>query len=107
MTGGALGSPWGNAQILAVSARVKQNVDSGVFQAVQYAGHRALTGSQQCVADNCRIWQERGTSSSARSATWGSPWRRPERRSYAWVPVPRGFTSGSFCVELLVKAVWW
>jgi len=23
------------------------------------------------------IWQERGTSSSARSATWGSPWRRP------------------------------
>ncbi|RPI10998.1 MAG: aminotransferase class I/II-fold pyridoxal phosphate-dependent enzyme, partial [Zetaproteobacteria bacterium] len=28
----------------------------------------------------------------------------PKASFYAWVPVPRGFTSGSFCVELLVKA---
>jgi LL-diaminopimelate aminotransferase len=55
MTGWRLGFAVGNAGILAGLGRIKQNLDSGVFQAVQYAGIAALTGSQQCVADNCRI----------------------------------------------------
>ena len=59
MTGWRIGFAVGNAQILAGLGRIKQNMDSGVFQAVQYAGIAALSGPQQCVADNCRIWQER------------------------------------------------
>jgi LL-diaminopimelate aminotransferase len=104
MTGWRLGFAVGNHQILAGLGRVKQNVDSGVFQAIQYAGIAALTGSQQCVADNCRIWQERRDVLIGSLRDMGFAVASPRATFYAWVPVPRGFTSSSFCVELLVKA---
>jgi LL-diaminopimelate aminotransferase len=104
MTGWRLGFAVGNAGILAGLGRVKQNLDSGVFQAVQYAGIAALTGSQQCVADNCRIWQERRDVLVTSLRDMGFSVAAPQASFYAWVPVPRGFTSSSFCVELLVKA---
>jgi LL-diaminopimelate aminotransferase len=104
MTGWRLGFAVGNAQILAGLGRVKQNVDSGVFQAVQYAGIAALAGPQQCVADNCRIWQERRDVLIASLRDMGFAVAAPRATFYAWVPVPRGFTSSSFCVDLLVKA---
>jgi len=104
MTGWRLGFAVGNAGILAGLGRVKQNLDSGVFQAVQYAGIAALTGSQQCVADNCRIWQERRDVLVTSLRDMGFSVASPQASFYAWVPVPRGFTSSSFCVELLVKA---
>lgn len=104
MTGWRLGFAVGNAQVLAGLGRVKQNLDSGVFQAVQYAGIAALSGPQQCVADNCRIWQERRDVLIAALRDMGFAVASPKASFYAWVPVPRGFTSSSFCVELLVKA---
>jgi LL-diaminopimelate aminotransferase len=104
MTGWRLGFAVGSAAILAGLGRVKQNLDSGVFQAVQYAGIAALAGSQQCVADNCRIWQERRDVLVDALRQMGFAVASPKASFYAWVPVPRGFTSGSFCVELLVKA---
>jgi LL-diaminopimelate aminotransferase len=104
MTGWRLGFAVGNAQVLTGLGRVKQNLDSGVFQAVQYAGIAALSGSQQCVADNCRIWQERRDVLIAALRDMGFAVASPKASFYAWVPVPRGFTSSSFCVELLVKA---
>ncbi len=104
MTGWRLGFAVGSAQILAGLGRVKQNVDSGVFQAVQYAGVAALTGSQQCVAENCRIWQERRDALISSLRDMGFAVTPPRATFYAWVPVPRGFTSSSFCVDLLVKA---
>jgi LL-diaminopimelate aminotransferase len=103
MTGWRLGFAVGNPEILAGLGRVKQNLDSGVFQAVQYAGIAALTGSQDCVADNCRIWQERRDVLIAGLQDMGFAVSPPQATFYAWVPVPRGFTSSTFCVELLVK----
>jgi LL-diaminopimelate aminotransferase len=78
-------------------------VDSGVFQAVQHAGIAALTGPQQCVTDNRRIWQERRDVLMAALRDMGFAVTPPKATFYAWIPVPRGFTSGSFCVDLLVK----
>jgi LL-diaminopimelate aminotransferase len=104
MTGWRVGFAVGNAEILAGLGRVKQNLDSGVFQAVQHAGIAALAGSQQCVADNCRIWQERRDILIGGLRDLGFAVASPRASFYAWVPVPVGFTSSSFCVELLVKA---
>jgi len=104
MTGWRLGFAVGNPEILAGLGRIKQNLDSGVFQAVQYAGIAALTSSQQCVADNCRIWQERRDVLIGALREMAFPVSTPKASFYAWVPVPPGFTSSSFCVELLVKA---
>ena len=104
MTGWRIGFAVGNAQILAGLGRIKQNMDSGVFQAVQYAGIAALSGSQQCVADNCRIWQERRDVLIAALREMGFSVATPKASFYAWVPVPAGFTSSSFCADLLAKA---
>jgi LL-diaminopimelate aminotransferase len=104
MTGWRVGFAVGNAEVLAGLGRVKQNLDSGVFQAVQQAGIAALAGSQQCVADNCRIWQERRDILIGGLRDMGFAVASPRASFYAWVPVPAGFTSSSFCVELLVKA---
>ncbi len=103
MTGWRLGFAVGNAAILAGLGRVKQNLDSGAFQAVQYAGIAALRGPQACVAENCRIWQERRDVLIDGLRGLGFAVTPPKATFYAWVPVPRGFTSSSFCVELLVK----
>ncbi|HSB68901.1 MAG TPA: LL-diaminopimelate aminotransferase [Candidatus Methylomirabilis sp.] len=104
MTGWRLAFAVGNAEILASLGRIKQNLDSGVFQAVQYAGIAALTGSQQCVADNCRIYQERRDALVAGLRELGFEVRPPRATFYLWLPLPKGFTSTSFTVELLMKA---
>jgi LL-diaminopimelate aminotransferase len=104
MTGWRLGFAVGNPEILAGLGRIKTNLDSGVFQAVQYAGIAALTGSQQCVADNCKIWQERRDALVAGLREMGFAVTPPKATFYLWIPVPKGFTSASFSAELIVKA---
>ena len=104
MTGWRLGFAVGSSEILAGLGRVKTNVDSGVFQAVQYAGITAMSGSQQCVADNCRIWQERRDVLVGGLREMGFAVESPKATFYLWIPVPRGFTSSSFTAELIRKA---
>jgi LL-diaminopimelate aminotransferase len=104
MTGWRVGFAVGNAQILTGLGRIKTNLDSGVFQAVQYAGIAALTGPQQCVADNCRIYQERRDVLVAGLREMGFAVDAPQATFYLWVPVPRSFTSKSFSMEVLAKA---
>jgi LL-diaminopimelate aminotransferase len=104
MTGWRLGFAVGNPAILAGLGRIKTNTDSGVFQAVQYAGIAALSGSQQCVADNCRIWQERRDVLVGGLREMGFAVESPKATFYLWIPVPKGFTSSSFSAELIRKA---
>ncbi len=104
MTGWRVGFAVGNAQILAGLGRIKTNLDSGVFQAVQYAGVAALTGPQQCVADNCRIYQERRDVLVGALREMGFDVDLPKATFYLWVPVPKGFSSKSFSVDILAKA---
>jgi LL-diaminopimelate aminotransferase len=59
MTGWRIGMAVGNADILSGLGRVKTNVDSGVFNAVQHAAITALSGPQDCVREACAVYQER------------------------------------------------
>ncbi len=59
MTGWQLGWACGRADVIEALGRIKSNIDSGVFQAVQYAGIAALTGPQQCLEEVRRVYQER------------------------------------------------
>ena len=104
MTGWRVAFAVGNADILKGLGRVKTNLDSGVFQAVQYAGIAALSGPQQCVADNFRIYQERRDVMVAALQGMGFEIEPPKATFYLWVPVPKGFTSKDFSAEVLVKA---
>ena len=49
MTGWRIGFAVGNSDAIQNLGKLKTNIDSGVFQAIQYAGIEALTGSQESV----------------------------------------------------------
>ena len=104
MTGWRVAFAVGNAGILNGLGRIKTNLDSGVFQGVQYAAIAALTGPQQCVADNCRIYQERRDVMVAALRQMGFEVESPKATFYLWVPVPKGILSKDFSAEILVRA---
>ncbi|MFA4825532.1 MAG: LL-diaminopimelate aminotransferase [Methanoregula sp.] len=87
MTGWRIGMAVGNAEILAGLGRVKTNVDSGVFNAVQHAAITALRGSQDCVKEACAIYQERRDVLIAGLRGLGFDVPSPKATFYVWVPV--------------------
>ena len=87
MTGWRIGMAVGNAEILAGLGRVKTNVDSGVFNAVQHAAITALRGSQDCVKEACAIYQERRDVLITGLRSLGFDMPTPKATFYVWVPV--------------------
>ena len=87
MTGWRIGMAVGNAEILAGLGRVKTNVDSGVFNAVQHAAITALSGSQDCVKEACAIYQERRDVLIKGLRSLGFEVSPPKATFYVWVPV--------------------
>jgi len=59
MTGWRVGWACGNAKLIQALAKVKSNIDSGIFLAVQLAGVAALEGPQHYVEDMCKLYQSR------------------------------------------------
>jgi len=104
MTGWRLGWAAGNQQAVEALGRFKSNVDSGVFQAIQYAGIEALRGPQDCIRESCAIYQERRDIAMAGLRRMGWNITAPQATFYLWAPVPRGFTSASFAELMLDKA---
>jgi LL-diaminopimelate aminotransferase len=101
MTGWRIGMAVGNADILAGLGRVKTNVDSGVFDAVQHAAITALGGSQDCVTDACRIYQERRDVLVRGLRGLGFDVPLPKATFYVWMPVKDCM---SFAGRLLTEA---
>ncbi|MFQ5839295.1 MAG: LL-diaminopimelate aminotransferase [Candidatus Methylomirabilales bacterium] len=104
MTGWRVGFAVGNAGILAGLGRVKTNVDSGVFQAIQLAGIEALTGPQDAVDAQRKIYQERRDVFVEGLQALGWQVEKPRASFYVWVPVPAGMTSGELAKRLLTEA---
>ncbi|MCI0528947.1 MAG: aminotransferase class I/II-fold pyridoxal phosphate-dependent enzyme, partial [Nitrospira sp.] len=104
MTGWRIGFVVGNQDILAGLGRVKTNLDSGIFQAVQYAGIEALTASQECVTQMRKMYQERRDVLVEGLQQLGLKVNKPKATFYIWVPVPSGYTSTSFTAHLLKNA---
>ena len=101
MTGWRIGMAVGNAGILAGLGRVKTNVDSGVFNAVQYAAIAALTGPQDCVKNACAIYQERRDVLVSGLRELGFDVPSPKATFYVWLPVDNCM---SFAAALLNRA---
>ncbi|ACL15433.1 LL-diaminopimelate aminotransferase [Methanosphaerula palustris] len=87
MTGWRLGMAVGNAEILAGLGRVKTNVDSGVFDAVQHAGIAALSGSQECIGEACAVYKERRDVLVNGLRSLGYQVTAPKATFYVWMPV--------------------
>lgn len=87
MTGWRIGMAVGNAGVIAGLGRVKTNVDSGVFDAVQHAAIVALSGPQNCVQEACAIYQERRDVLCKGLHELGFDVPVPKATFYVWVPV--------------------
>ncbi|MGH7898367.1 MAG: LL-diaminopimelate aminotransferase [Candidatus Binatia bacterium] len=101
MTGWRIGFAVGNAELVAGLGKVKTNVDSGVFQAVQEAGIAALGGDQACVADSRRIFQRRRDLVLKALAKIGLDALAPKATFYVWVKTPKGYGSADFATRVL------
>ena len=104
MTGWRLGFVVGNREVLDALGKIKSNVDSGAFNAIQIAGIAALDSDQSCVAENCRIYQERRDILVSGLKKLGYEVDVPQATFYVWLPIPQGFDSMKFTAHVLEQA---
>jgi len=104
MTGWRIGFACGNADIIRALAKVKSNIDSGVFNAIQRAAIAALDGPKEFLDDMRSLYQERRDIlvNGLNSIGWQVP--MPKATFYVWAKVPKGYTSASFAELALDKA---
>lgn len=103
MTGWRVAWAAGNARVVEALGRIKSNMDSGIFQAVQYAGIAALTGPQECTAEMSEVYRERRDIVVEGFNSMGWQLEKNKATIYIWVPVPKGFTSISFAESVFEK----
>jgi LL-diaminopimelate aminotransferase len=104
MTGWRIGFAVGNPELVGGLGKVKTNVDSGVFQAVQGAAIEALERGGEAADAIRKTYQERRDVLLPGLRALGLSPVTPAATFYVWIPVPKGYTSGSFCEHLLTKA---
>ncbi len=104
MTGWRIGFVVGNSGILSGLGKVKENVDSGVFQAVQYAAMGALDGPQDAVLKNMRIFRDRRDMMVEGLRDLGWDVNKPKATFYLWFRIPKSYKSSiKFSSDLLDK----
>lgn len=101
MTGWRIGFVVGNAAAVGAVAKIKTNVDSGVFRAVQHAGVAALGGSHQFLTERLRIYQGRRDRTIRTLRSLG--WQAPDLKAtfYVWLPAPNGMSGTQFAATVL------
>ncbi len=104
MTGWRIGFAVGNADVIKALKEVKSNIDSGVFQAVQWAAIAALEGSEDAVEKNRGVFQERRDILIDGLRKIGLRVQRAKATFYLWARVPSGYSSASFSRFLLERA---
>ena len=106
MTGWRCAAIVGNAQAIAQYWRLKSNIDSGNFEAVQLAGVAALAPERDADvrAMNAIYTRRRDLVCDALRAA-GVDVTPPKGTIYIWAPVPAGFaTAAAYCEHVLEKA---
>jgi LL-diaminopimelate aminotransferase len=104
MTGWRIGFAVGNAHGIAGLAKVKTNVDSGVFTAIQEAGIVALEHWKTLRDANNRAYEHRRDVICEGLKRAGIPFHFPKATFYVWCEVPTKETSTAFCSRVLEKS---
>ncbi len=99
MTGWRLGWACGNPTLVAALAKVKSNCDSGVFNAIQYAGIAALHMDPQEIEDMRQEYQTRRDAliNGMRSIGWKID--PPKAAFYVWAKIPSKFNDSMECAK--------
>jgi LL-diaminopimelate aminotransferase len=101
MTGWRIGWVAGAPEAIEAIKRLKTNIDSGIFDAVQRAGIEAIRNSQDYLEECLVTYKRRRDLLCDGLATLGIKVDPPKGSIYLWVPVPDGHTSESFTTFLL------
>jgi LL-diaminopimelate aminotransferase len=104
MTGWRIGFVVGHSEIIAGLGRVKTNIDSGLFQAIQEAGTEALNHFDTPLPEIIEIYERRRNVMVEGLQGIGLEVEKPKATFYLWIQVPKGYTSAQFATLLLEQA---
>jgi LL-diaminopimelate aminotransferase len=104
MTGWRIGWVAGAPTAIEAIKRLKTNIDSGIFDAVQHAGMAALEGPQDSLRATVERYRRRRDLLCDGLKSMGVVVESPRGSIYVWAPVPEGHTSESFTTFLLDEA---
>ncbi|HEX3363397.1 MAG TPA: LL-diaminopimelate aminotransferase [Solirubrobacterales bacterium] len=104
MTGWRCAAILGHAGAIQAYWRLKTNVDSGLFEAIQVAGAAAISGPPEPLAEMNAIYTRRRDLVVSALGAIGVDVTPPKGTIYVWAPVPSGHTSTSFAETVLEEA---
>lgn len=104
MTGWRIGFAVGNQEAIKLLAKVKSNIDSGIFQAIQLAGVKALRDGELEAKKNIAIYEERRNLFVNGLKRLGWEIKSPQATFYLWILVPPGYTSQEMALAFLKEA---
>jgi LL-diaminopimelate aminotransferase len=104
MTGWRIGWVAGNEVAIEAIKRLKTNIDSGIFDAVQRAGIAALEGPSDHLEMTIDTYRRRRDLLCDGLKSMGIIVEPPKGSIYLWVPVPEDHSSESFTTYLLDEA---
>jgi LL-diaminopimelate aminotransferase len=102
MPGWRVGFVVGNSRIIEGLARIKTNIDSGIFNACQEAGIEALDRYEPFCTELRSIYQKRRDTLIPALKSLGLLCRTPDATFYAWARLPRGQRSEDFVLDLIL-----
>lgn len=104
MTGWRIGFAVGNRDILEPLWRLKTNLDSGVFEAIQRTATAVLDGPWDFIDEMNTVYTRRRDVLAEALTSIGLGVEKPKATIYMWIPVPAGYTSTSFAEHVLNQA---
>lgn len=104
MTGWRIGFALGREEIITALLKVKANIDSGVFTAIQRASIIALKNSFKLSKKTSRLYRRRRDLLVSGLRNLGFPVKKNEASFYVFTRLPKGLKdSSAFCKNLLEK----
>ncbi len=104
MTGWRTGAIVGNAEAVEAYWRLKTNIDSGMFDAVQLAAAAVLERGEEAARRMSRLYERRRDLVCEALRAIGVDVTPPKGTIYVWAPVPEGHDSVSFCEQVLEES---
>ena len=104
MTGWRIGWVCGNSKIVSAIARVKSNIDSGIFQAIQLAAVAALESDESFVDKIREVYQSRRDCLVDSLNSLGWKIEKPKATFYVWAKIPKAYKTSMDFAKVLLDA---
>jgi LL-diaminopimelate aminotransferase len=104
MTGWRVGFACGNAQAIKALGTIKNNIDSGVFKAIQKSAIEAYNTPVEKIQKLNEMYKKRRDIVEQGLKEMGWTIKSSKATFYLWLPVPKGMTSEEFVTLMLEKA---